>query len=274
VFAPKTASAGRGSLPPPEQGRPSGEGRHPARRVLAVIGALIFVLVVIIAVVFAVRSAGRSASASDTATTSATADGTAGGTADGGSTAAGQVTRVGASANPSSGPNAGAPAGPSAGTAPSSPTGSTAAIVPGATVPGATTTGVLRSGTVRLAVVAGQPSEAFDLDSGTKGDPATFAATQRPDITAVALGLTTANGAAFAPWTRAEKPSATGCATLLDTQWTNNVPLATLLPGANVCVLTSQGRTALFTVRTGFAVTEGQLYTTFLDFTVWKKPTD
>ncbi len=238
--------AKRATVPVPKSPtRPDAEHEeHPRRRAVAVLGALVFVLGVVVAVAFAVRTAGRTANATDAA----------------------------ASTDPSTGTSAGVPTDPSASTNPTptgnpGATGSAAApVVPEAGTTGATT-GPLRSGTVRLTVVAGRPDEAFDLDSGTKDAPGA-------DLTAGVIGLTATNGAKFAPWTQASTPTAAGCAVVPEAQWSTSVLLAALLPGSNTCVRTSEGRPASFTARAGQTVTDGQLYATYLDFTVWRKSGD
>ena len=57
-------------------------------------------------------------------------------------------------------------------------------------------------------------------------------------------------------------------------QWTDRVLLTALLPTAKVCVRTGEQRFGWFSPRSGDAVISGQLYTTYLDFTVWKKTGD
>jgi hypothetical protein len=155
------------------------------------------------------------------------------------------------------------PSGPSEGT------GSSAAqsATPGSPGPESATTDPLRSGTVRLAVIAGQPDEAFDLDSGAKEGA-------NPDVSAGAPGLAPMNGTRFAPWAQVETPTLAGCAAAPEVQWSSSVLVAALLPGLITCVRTSEGRLAYFTARPSYAITEGQLYTTYLDFTVWRKSGD
>lgn len=142
------------------------------------------------------------------------------------------------------------------------PDPSGAASVPASQAP---VTDVLRAGTVRLAVLAGQPDETFDFDGGVK--QATGA-----DVAAGALGLTAVGGAAFAPVLQA--PTLAGCGAIPAAQWSDRVLLSALLPTAKVCVRTGEQRFGWFTPRSGEAVVGGQLYITYLDFTVWKKAGD
>jgi hypothetical protein len=223
-------------------------------RTLAVIGALVVVLAIAIAIVFALRSAAGRAAGTDNA---------AGAVADAASTPSDPIAEPGAGTAPTTGTS-------NDGATSAGPGGSAAPTLAASGQPGnpeAGDTGVLRSGTVRLTVVAGQTEEAFDLDTGTKADPSAPGS----DISAAAVGLTATNGARFAAWTQAGSPNATGCAATPEARWSTTVPVEALLPGANTCVRTSEGRLASFTTRPGPAVTDGRLYTTYLDFTVWKK---
>ncbi|GAA0741854.1 hypothetical protein Drose_28120 [Dactylosporangium roseum] len=128
-------------------------------------------------------------------------------------------------------------------------------------------TDVLRVGTVRLTVLLGQPDEAFDFDTGTKSATG-------GDVTAAAVGLSAGAGAQLAVWTAPEIPSFAGCAALPAEQWVNQVVLAVLVPGSRVCVYTNEARYAWFTPRGADLVVAGQIYSTYLDFTVFKKPGD
>ncbi|UWP80773.1 hypothetical protein [Dactylosporangium fulvum] len=155
------------------------------------------------------------------------------------------------------------------------PSGSALPAVSGSAGPGGVVSGpipegstdVLRVGTVRLTVLLGQPDEAFDFDTGTKS-------TTGGDVTAAAVGLSAGSAAKLGVWTSPETPSFAGCAAMPAEQWVNQVVLAALVPGLRVCVYTNEGRYAWFTPRGGDLVVAGQVYSTFLDFTVFKKPGD
>lgn len=136
-----------------------------------------------------------------------------------------------------------------------------------AATPQSLPTDVLRAGTVRLTVLAGQPDEMFDFDSGTKQ-------ASGADVAAGAIGLTAQGGAAFAPWSAPEAPTLAGCSAIPAAQWSDRVLLGALLPGAKVCVRTGEQRIGWFTPRSGDAAVGGQLYSTYLDFTVWRKTGD
>ncbi|WP_432828351.1 hypothetical protein [Dactylosporangium sp. CA-092794] len=178
----------------------------------------------------------------------------AGGGAGGGSTG-GAVPSAGG-ATPSAA--ASATAQPSAGSS------AEATTAPAVAPPPATS--ILRSGTAQLAVLAGQPDDAYDFDSGSKQIAGA-------DATAGALGISAANGAKFAVLTTAETPSLAACSAVPLPQWSSQVLLATLLPGAKVCVRTSEDRYGWFMTRTGELLT-GALYTTNLDYIVYKKAGD
>lgn len=132
-------------------------------------------------------------------------------------------------------------------------------------VPEGTVTDVLRAGTVRMTVLAGQPDETFDFDNGAKQ-------ASGADMAAGALGLTAVGGAAFAPVL--QTPTLAVCSAVPAAQWGDRVLLSALLPTTKVCVRTGDQRFGWFTPRSGEAVVSGQLYTTYLDFTVWKKAGD
>jgi len=138
---------------------------------------------------------------------------------------------------------------------------------PGAVVisplPEGSPTDVLRAGTVRLAYLVGRPDDAFDLDTGVKQAAGA-------DMAAAATGIKAVNGAQLAPWTGLSNPTQADCSSVV--QWTDQVLLTALIPGARVCVRTSGQRFAWFTPRGGDALVSGAIYTTYLDFTVWKKP--
>jgi hypothetical protein len=142
-------------------------------------------------------------------------------------------------------------------------TGVTSAAAPPAAAP---STAVLRAGTAQLAVLAGRPDEAYDFDSGTEQ-------TAGADATAGALGLSAANGARFAVLPGDDTPSQAACSAVPAAQWTGQVVLASLLPGAKVCVRTSEDRYAWFMTRAGEPV-GGALYSANLDFIVYKKAGD
>ncbi|WP_327009437.1 hypothetical protein OHA72_20660 [Dactylosporangium sp. NBC_01737] len=132
-------------------------------------------------------------------------------------------------------------------------------------VPQGTVTDVLRAGAVRMTVLAGQPDETFDFDAGAKQAVGA-------DVAAGALGLTALGGAAFAPVLQA--PTLAACSAVPAAQWSDRVLLTALLPTAKVCIRTGEQRFGWFSPRSGDAVISGQLYTTYLDFTVWKKTGD
>ncbi|MET7418411.1 hypothetical protein [Dactylosporangium sp. NPDC005555] len=132
-------------------------------------------------------------------------------------------------------------------------------------VPPGTVTDVLRAGTVRMTVLAGQADETFDFDSGAKQ-------ASGADVAAGALGLAAVGGAAFAPVLQA--PTLAVCSAVPTAQWTDRVLLGALLPTTKVCVRTGDQRFGWFSPRSGDAVVSGRLYTTYLDFTVWKKAGD
>ncbi|MER7005751.1 hypothetical protein ABT297_22270 [Dactylosporangium sp. NPDC000555] len=159
-----------------------------------------------------------------------------------------------ASAWPSAGPSAdpSGAAGPSAG-----------ASAPPAALPA---TAVLRAGTAQLAVLAGQPDEAYDFDTGSKQ-------TAGADVTAGVIGLSAANGARLAVLLTSDTPSLATCSAVPAGQWTGQVVLASLLPGSKVCVRTSEDRYAWFMTRAGELV-NGAVYSANLDFIVYKKAGD
>jgi hypothetical protein len=179
---------------------------------------------------------------------SASAGGVAGGSGAGG---AGASLPAGAEAGPSGSAAASASAGASGG--PSTPAGPPA-------------TGILRAGTAKLAVVAGQPDDAFDFDSGLKQ-------TAGADATAGVLGISAANGARFAVLITSDTPSLAACSAVPAGQWVSQVLLAALLPGTKVCIHTSDDRYAWFMTRAGEAV-NGAVFTANLDYIVYKRPGD
>ena len=244
--APETEPAGDAGSPPD-----AGDGR---RRTLAVVGTLVAVLGVALIVSVIVLANRRSAGADDPDDRVSTQAPAVAGPTGGAEASGAPAGSTGANGSAGALPNGSVAADPSANPA-----------IP--MVPGGGTTDVLRSGTVRLTVIAGRPDETFDLDTGTKEAPNT-------DIAAAAVGLNATNGARFAPWTQPDPPSAAGCAAMPDPLWSTSVVLAAVLPGTTVCVKTSEQRPASFVTRTGDAITDGQLYTTYLEFTVWKKVGD
>ncbi|MEV6930014.1 hypothetical protein AB0M46_36790 [Dactylosporangium sp. NPDC051485] len=127
-------------------------------------------------------------------------------------------------------------------------------------------TGILRSGTAQLAIVAGQPDDAYDFDTGQKQ-------VAGADATASALGLSAANGAKFAALPGGDTPSLAACTAVPETGWTGQIALTALVPGSKVCVRTSEGRYAWFMTRAGEAV-PGALYSANLDYVVYRKTGD
>ncbi|MFF5227537.1 hypothetical protein [Dactylosporangium sp. NPDC000521] len=179
------------------------------------------------------------------------------------------MTEATTPAGATAGATVGATASPSldAGGSPAASTGGTpdpSAVVT-SPVPEGTVTDVLRAGTVRMTVLAGQPDETFDFDNGAKQ-------ASGADVAAGALGLTAVGGAAFAPVLAA--PTLAVCSAVPAAQWSDRVLLSALLPVTKVCVRTGDQRFGWFTPRSGEAIVSGQLYTTYLDFTVWKKAGD
>ncbi|WP_433078361.1 hypothetical protein ACQP1P_37145 [Dactylosporangium sp. CA-052675] len=135
------------------------------------------------------------------------------------------------------------------------------------TVPAAPpSTAILRAGTAQFVVLAGQPDDAYDFDSGIKQAAGA-------DATAGAIGITAANGAKFALLLSADTPSLAACSALPEDRWVSQVVIGSLVPGARVCMRTSEGRYAWFMTRAGALVT-GALYTSNLDFVVYKKSGD
>nr|BFE66422.1 hypothetical protein GCM10020063_109480 [Dactylosporangium thailandense] len=135
------------------------------------------------------------------------------------------------------------------------------------TVPAAPpSTAILRAGTAQFVVLAGQPDDAYDFDSGVKQAAGA-------DATAGAIGISAANGAKFALLLTADTPSLAACSTLPEDRWVSQVVIGSLVPGARVCVRTSESRYAWFMTRAGELVT-GALYTSNLDFVVYKKSGD
>ncbi|MDG6102790.1 hypothetical protein Daura_41255 [Dactylosporangium aurantiacum] len=179
----------------------------------------------------------------------------------------GPVVPTGTAPTTTAAAGAGAAGGPSADASGSPVSSISASATPDPSTPAsqAPVTDVLRAGTVRLAVLAGQPDETFDFDSGVKQAAGA-------DVAAGALGLTAVGGAAFAPVTQA--PTLAGCGAVPAAQWSDRILLSALLPTAKVCFRTGDQRFGWFSPRSGEAVVGGQLYTTYLDFTVWKKAGD
>ncbi len=233
---------------------PPGDDRARRRRIAVLVIALIVLLVAAVGGVLATRGSGGGSGEPARDSRAVTGPVVPPITAE-------ATTTTGGSPGTSAGPSLDASGSPVPG---GSGTPDPSAVVTSA-VPQGTGTDVLRSGTVRLTVLAGQPDEAFDLDTGTK--QATGA-----DVAAGALGLAAVGGAAFAPVLQA--PTLAGCSAVPAAQWSERVLLSALLPTAKVCVRTGEQRFGWFTPRSGDAVISGQLYTTYLDFTVWKKAGD
>ncbi|GAB3857707.1 hypothetical protein ACFPIJ_18405 [Dactylosporangium cerinum] len=224
------------------------------RRIAALIIGLIVLLVAVVGGVLATRGTGGGTEQPDGEQRAVTGPAVAG-------TTARVTTGTTATTGASGGPSLDASGSPVPGL---SGTPDPSAVVTGS-VPAGTVTDVLRAGTVRLTVLAGQPDEAFDVDGGVK-QPA------GADIAAGALGLSAVGGAAFAPVLAA--PTLAACSAVPAAQWTDKILLTALLPTAKVCVRTGEQRFGWFSPRPGDAVITGQLYTTYLDFTVWKKSGD
>ncbi|MFI5912795.1 hypothetical protein [Dactylosporangium sp. NPDC051541] len=188
---------------------------------------------------------------------------------------AGATTTTGPTADPSgtasgSAGGVGAGSGTVGSTAPSASAGSATSAAPGSsatTVPAAPpSTGILRAGTAQFVILAGQADDAFDFDSGTKQ-------VAGADATAGAIGITAANGAKFAVLLTNDTPSLAACTAVPESRWVSQVVVGSLVPGAKVCVRTSENRYAWFITRTGELVT-GALYTSNLDYIVYKKTGD
>ncbi|WP_433048591.1 hypothetical protein [Dactylosporangium sp. CS-033363] len=234
--------------PEPEP-KPSRKGRIG----LLVIG-LIVLVVAAVGAVLATRDKSDNKSLTDSATTAAPDP----------TTQAPALPVIVESASASVGTSsAGAPAAGSTSSDPSagaSPSGT-------ATVPAAPpSTGILRAGTAQFVVLAGQPDDAYDFDSGSKQAAGA-------DATAGAIGITAANGAKFAVLLTADTPSLAACTAVPESRWVSQVVIGSLVPGARVCVRTSENRYAWFMTRAGELVT-GALYTSNLDFVVYKKDGD
>ncbi|WP_238014994.1 hypothetical protein KZZ52_48710 [Dactylosporangium sp. AC04546] len=244
----------------PEEAAPVAPEQRPGRgRIITLVVVGVIVLAIAIAGgVLATREASSSRSDTPAAVTTATPDDP---------TVA--ATDPSADASPS-GSASGSPDPSAGGSALPTPSGSV--VPPGPIVvespipPGATD--VLRVGTVRLSALLGQPGETFDLDTGTAPPTGVGA-----DVTAAAVGLNAGAGARLAVWTAPEPPTLAGCSGTA-VQWSNQVLLAALVPGARVCVQTTEGRYGWFIPRGGDVIVSGALYTTYLDFTVFKKTGD
>ncbi|MEV4508733.1 hypothetical protein AB0K00_07210 [Dactylosporangium sp. NPDC049525] len=234
---------------------PPRDPRHRRRRIAVLVIGLIVLIVAAVGGVLATRNSGDGTEepVGENRAVTGPAATTAGGTTV--TTAA--ATGVGGSVTPSLDAS-GSPVPGGSGT-PDPSTVVTSAVPQGAV------TDVLRAGTVRMTVLAGQPDETFDFDSGAKQAAGA-------DAAAGALGLTAVGGAAFAPVLQA--PTLAACSAVPAAQWTDRVLLTALLPTAKVCVRTGEQRFGWFSPRSGDAVISGQLYTTYLDFTVWKKTGD
>ncbi|MEV0128272.1 hypothetical protein AB0H83_07360 [Dactylosporangium sp. NPDC050688] len=235
---------------PPHTAAPeAAEAPHRRRRLAALVIGLIVVIVAVVGGVLATRDAGGT------------------GESPGGNRAVtGPVVPTGAAsvttaAGVAGGPSADASGSPVPGTS-GTPDPSSVASSPASQAP---VTDVLRAGTVRLAVLAGQSDETFDFDSGIKQAAGA-------DVAAGTLGLTAVGGAAFAPIL--QEPTPAGCGAIPAAQWSDRILLSALLPTAKVCVRTGEQRFGWFSPRSGEAVVGGQLYATYLDFTVWKKTGD
>ncbi|WP_432975784.1 hypothetical protein [Dactylosporangium sp. CA-233914] len=241
----------------PEAGEPE-RIEQPSRkgRIAALAVGLIVLVIAAVGGVLATRDdSPKSPTEAAAATTAAPALPVAGDSASasaGASEPAGAGTSGSASADPSGQPSGAVSADPSSG----------ASTVPAAPP----STGILRAGTAQFVVLAGQPDDAYDLDSGLKQSAGA-------DITAGAIGLTAANGARFAVLLTADTPSLAACTGVPDAAWAGQVVLASLLPGSKVCVRTSDGRYAWFMTRIGEPVA-GALWTSNLDFIVYKKAGD
>ena len=233
---------------------PPRDPRHRRRRIAALVIGLIVLVVAVVGGVLATLGAGGGTEEPTGETRAVTGPVVPANTAAG--TAAGTT---GASGSASPGRDAGGSPVPGG-----SGTPDPSAVLTSA-VPQGTVTDVLRAGTVRMTVLAGQPDETFDFDGGAKQAAGA-------DVAAGALGLTALGGAAFAPVLQA--PTLAACSAVPAAQWNERVLLAALLPTAKVCVRTGEQRFGWFSPRSGDAVISGQLYTTYLDFTVWKKTGD
>lgn len=234
-----------------EAGPPQAEGPSRRWRIIVLIIGLIVLVVAAVGGVLATRKSGGPAGEARAVTTPGLE-----------TTAAATTAPAGAATAIASGsPGLGASGSPVPGLS-GSPDPS--AVVTSPAPPGAITD-VLRAGTVRLTVLAGQPDETFDFDSGAKQAGGA-------DVAAGALGLTAEGSAAFAPVPQA--PTLAICSAVPAAQWSDRVVLTALLPGAKVCLRTGDQRFGWFSPRSGDAVISGQLYTTYLDFTVWKKTGD
>ncbi|MFG2044338.1 hypothetical protein [Dactylosporangium sp. NPDC048998] len=244
---------------PAEEPEPATQPLRKGRIAVLLVGLVVLVIAVAGGVLATRDDSTKDGTDATAATTDATtgepvvpvAERTAGSSGGAGGGAGGASATAGTTADPS-GPASGAAAGPSAGVS-----------APPAAPPA---TGILRTGTAQLAVLAGQPDEAYDFDSGTKQ-------TAGADVTAGAIGLSAANGARFAVLLTADTPSLAACSAVPAAQWTGQVVLASLLPGSKVCVRTSEDRYAWFMTRAGELVT-GALYSANLDFIVYKKAGD
>ncbi|WP_426506025.1 hypothetical protein ACPPVO_49395 [Dactylosporangium sp. McL0621] len=241
-------------MPAPEPSpEPSPEPERPARK--GRIGVLIIgIIVLVIAAVGGVLATREKSSGNDERTDAATA------TATETTAPALPVVVETASATPSGATrSAGAGAAPSAGAgAANSAPASAPAVAP--------STGILRTGTAQFVVLAGQPDDAYDFDSATKQAAGA-------DATAGAIGMTAANGAKFAVLLTDDTPSLAVCSAVPADRWVGQVVIGSLVPGARVCMRTSENRYAWFMTRAGELVT-GALYTSNLDFVVYKKSGD
>lgn len=228
------------------------------RRIAVLVIGLIVLLVAVVGGVLATRGSGDDTKAPAGETRAVT-----------GPAAPETTAGAGAGTGSTAGPTASVSATPSLAASGSpvpalSGTPDPSAVATGA-VPQGTVTDVLRAGTVRLTVLAGQADETFDFDAGAKQAAGA-------DVAAGALGLTAVGGAAFAPVL--VTPTLAACSAVPAGQWSDRVLLTALVPTAKVCVRTGEQRYGWFSPRSGDAVVSGQLYTTYLDFTVWKKSGD
>jgi hypothetical protein len=250
--------------PPADESEPLPEPLKKGR-IIALIVGLIVLVIAAVGGVLATRGTSATDGVDSTSVTAPATDAPAGLQAD----PSPSVT-VSAGADASSGAGATSSAGASAGASGSPVPGLSGTPDPAVLIsplPEGTVTEILHSGTVRLAVLLGQPDDVFDFDAGLRQSAGA-------DIAAGAIGLSAGNGAQFAVLTTADTPSLAACSAVPAAQWTGQVLLAALVPGAKVCVRTSDQRFAWFTPRGGDALVSGALYTTYLDFIVYKKSGD
>lgn len=255
--SPLAGSAGVSPRPPHVNGRSPqlGAAHEPApprhqRWVFSGAAAILLAVAVVAGIVVATRAA-----APDTGTAAVT-----------GPKGVAATTQAGGRPdNLAAGPTSTASVAPSASTV-----GAAGAAGASPAASGSAATDVLHAGTVRLSSILGRPAEAFDLDSGTKAEEDGFGAGQRPDVLAGAKGLAADSSAQFAVWSLPGAPTAAGCAAIPATLWSPVMVVTPLALGPVLCVRTDQGRLAAITPRVAPAGGEAALYTTLVDFTVWR----